>query len=417
MASLGPRGNQITTIKEAELSARSTILIAGGGLGGLSTALALAQQGRSVHVLEQAHEIAAIGYGIQLGPNVFNVFDRINLSGEVMAIADFPDSVVMTDADSGKTLVDIPVTTQDYKRRFNHPYVVVHRADIHNILLDACRKAPAVEITVNASVIAHEDLGDHVRVTCSDGRTFEGAALIAADGLKSRARETLVNDDLHPTGYVAHRTIVDMDSISADFPNKKDVVLWGGPGYHVVHYPLRHGTLFNIVAVFKDPAPHHGDQHVTHEEDVRHVYANAHPALKNILSLMNLERRWVIADRKPVRRWNRGRVVLLGDAAHPVLQSYAQGAGMAIEDAGCIANLLMHHDYENAFAEFSKRRAQRTARMQLECREVWKFYHEEGTARDVRNRGLEGRTPDDSYKCLDWIWNGGTDPVISGLTP
>lgn len=399
------------------MSARSTILIAGGGLGGLTAALALAQEGRSVHVLEQAHEISAIGYGIQLGPNVFNVFDRINISDEVKAIADFPDSVVMTDADSGKMLIDIPVTTPEYKQRFRNPYVVVHRADIHNVLLNKCYRTPGVEITVNASVIAHEDLGDHVRVTCADGRTFEGAALIAADGLKSRAREVLVNDDLYPIGYVAHRTIVDMSSIPADFPNKKDVVLWGGPGYHVVHYPLRHGTLFNIVAVFKDPESRVDDQRVTHEEDVRHVYANAHPALKHVLSLMDLERRWVIADRKPVRQWHRGRVVLLGDAAHPVLQSYAQGAGMAIEDAGCIANLLKHHDYENAFAEFSKRRALRTARMQLEGREVWKFYHEGGIARDVRNERLEGRTPDDSYKCLDWIWNGGNDPVISGATP
>lgn len=399
------------------MSARSTILIAGGGLGGLSTALTLAQEGHSVHVLEQAHEIAAIGYGIQLGPNVFNVFDRIGVTEEVMAIADFPDSVAMTDADSGKMLIDIPVTTPEYKRRFRNPYVVVHRADIHEVLLNACRKAPGVEITVNASVVSHEDLGDHVRVSCADGRVFEGAALIAADGLKSRAREALVNDDLSPIGYVAHRTIVDMSVIPADFPYKKDVVLWGGPGYHVVHYPLRHGTLFNIVAVFKDPAPGHGDQHVTHEEDVQHVYANAHPALKSVLSLMDLERRWVIADRNPVRRWNRGRVVLLGDAAHPVLQSYAQGAGMAIEDAGCIANLLKHHDYEHAFAEFSKRRALRTARMQLEGREVWEFYHAEGIARDVRNASLEGRTPEDSYKCLDWIWNGGADPVTSGAAP
>jgi len=396
------------------LSTSDTILISGGGLGGLTTAIALSRQGRSVHVLEQAHEISAIGYGIQLGPNVFNVFDRLGVGDAVRAIADFPDSVVMTDADSGETLIDIPVTTPDYKQRFRNPYVVVHRADIHNVLLDECLKAPGVEITVNACVTSHEDLGDRVRVTCADGRTFEGAALIAADGLKSRIRDALVNDKLHPIGYVAHRTIVDMKDIPADFPHKKDVVLWGGPGYHVVHYPLRHGTLFNIVAVFKDPAPNHGDQYVTHEEDVQHVYANAHPALKSILALMDLERRWVIADRNPVRQWNRGRVVLLGDAAHPVLQSYAQGAGMAIEDAGCITNLLEQYDYERAFAEFSKRRAMRTARMQLECRDVWKFYHEEGIERDVRNMRLEGRTSEDSYKCLDWIWNGGTNPVVSG---
>jgi len=393
------------------LNSRNTVLIVGGGIGGLTTAIALARKGRSVHVLEQAHEISAIGYGIQLGPNVFNVFGQLGIADAVKSIADFPDSVCMIDADDGRMLIDIPVTTPGYRQRFRNPYVVVHRADIHNVLLEACLKTPGIEVTVNAAVVAHEDLGDHVRVTCSDGRTFEGAALIAADGLKSRARELLVKDDLCPIGYVAHRTIVDMADIPADFPHKKDVVLWSGPGYHVVHYPLRQGTLFNIVAVFKDPAPQHGDQYVTHEQDVQHVYANAHPALKGILSLMDLERRWVIADRNPVRRWNRGRIVLLGDAAHPVLQSYAQGAGMAIEDAGCIADLLDRYEYEDAFAEFSKQRALRTARIQLEGREVWKFYHEEGIGRDVRNAQLEGRTAEDSYKCLDWIWNGAAGPV------
>ncbi|HUH88276.1 MAG TPA: FAD-dependent monooxygenase [Pusillimonas sp.] len=397
------------------LNSRSTVLIVGGGIGGLTAAIALAQKGRSVRVLEQAHEISAIGYGIQLGPNVFNVFSQLGIADSVRSIADFPDSVCMIDADDGRTLIDIPVTTQEYKQRFRNPYVVVHRADIHNVLLDTCLKTPSIEVTVNAAVVAHEDLGDHVRVTCSDGRTFEGAALIAADGLKSRARELLVKDELCPIGYVAHRTIVDMADIPSDFPYRTEVVLWSGPGYHVVHYPLRQGTLFNIVAVFKDPAPQHGDQYVTHEQEVRHVYANAHPALKKILSLMDLERRWIIADRNPIRRWNRGRIVLLGDAAHPVLQSYAQGAGMAIEDAGCIADLLDRHGFEDAFAEFSKQRALRTARIQLEGREVWKFYHEEGIGRDVRNAQLEGRTVEDSYKCLDWIWNG--HPTLSPAEP
>lgn len=386
------------------------VIVVGGGLGGLSVALALGQDGRRVQVLEQAPEISPIGYGIQLGPNVFKVLDRLGLSETVKAASDFPPSLVMPDADTGETLLHISVTSERYRARFTHPYIVIHRADIHNILLDACRRTPGVELIVNATVTGFEDLGgDGVRVTCADGRRFDGEALIGADGIKSRVRSQLVGEEPpRPNGYVAHRTIIDMKDVPADLPHRQDVVLWAGPGYHVVHYPLRHGTIFNIVAVFKDPAPGHGEQRITHEEDVRHVYAQAHPALRKLLSMMDLERRWVLADRDPIRQWTRGRVTLLGDAVHPTFQSYAQGAGMAIEDAACLADLLrnMDYDYERAFKEYPKRRLVRSARIQLGSRQLWDFYHAGGIAREVRNAELQERVEDDYYDCLAWIWNG-----------
>jgi salicylate hydroxylase len=390
------------------------LLIVGGGLGGLSTALALAQRGHRVHVLEQAREISPIGYGIQLGPNVFKVFDRLGISEAVKAASDYPSSLVMLDADSSETLLEVPLTTESYKQRFKHPYVVIHRADIHNILLNACQSTPGIDITVNAEVVNFSDLGEAgVRVDCKDGRTFMGAILIGADGLNSRVRSLLLHTDepARPIGYVAHRTIVDMKQLPPDFPHRRDVVLWGGPGYHVVCYPLRDRTLFNIVAVFKDPAPGRGEQVVTHEDDVKHVYASAHPHLKKLLSMMNLERRWVIADRDPIRQWSKGRVTLLGDAAHPTLQSYAQGAGMAIEDAACVADQLRDHDYERALVEYPKRRVTRSARIQLGSRLLWEFYHAGGIARDVRNAELMERSEAYYYDCLAWIWNG--DPLLA----
>lgn len=392
------------------------VIVVGGGLGGLSVALALGQAGRRVHVLEQAPEISPIGYGIQLGPNVFKAFDRLGISETVKAAADFPYSLVMPDADSGETLLQISVTSERYRERFKQPYIVIHRADIHNILLEACRRTPGVELTVNATVVDFQDLGsDGVQVNCLDGRSFEGAALIGADGIKSRVRRQLLGEEmLSPNGYVAHRTIIDMKDVPADLPHRNDVVLWAGPGCHVVHYPLRHGTIFNIVAVFKDPAPGQGDQRVTHEEDVKHVYAQAHPALKKLLSMMDLERRWVLADRDPIRQWTHGRVTLLGDAVHPTFQSLAQGAGMAIEDAVCLAELLrsLDYDYERAFKEYPKRRLVRSARIQLGSRQLWDFYHAEGIAREVRDDELKERVEDDYYNCLSWIWSG--DPAVSG---
>src|SRR5580700_5436562 len=233
--------------------ASDPILIVGGGLGGLTTALALARRGRRARVLEGAPEFGAIGYGIQFGPNVFHVFDRLGLTEQVMAVADSPPAVLMLDAMNGKELVRIPTAARSFRARFKYPYIIVHRIDVHNVLLEACRQNDAIELVANAMVTGFEDRGDSVAVTTEDGRTFSGAALVAADGVRSLFRAKLIGDgEPRPIGYVALRTIIPMAELRADVP-REHVVLWGGPGLHIVHYPLRHGTLFNIVAVFRSP--------------------------------------------------------------------------------------------------------------------------------------------------------------------
>lgn len=386
------------------------VLIVGGGLGGLSTALALAQKGLKIKVIEQAKEISPIGYGIQLGPNVFHVFDRLGVSEAVLKASVLPLSLVMPDADSGQILAQVPLRTPEFQERYGYHYVVIHRADLHNILLDACMKTEGIELVVNATVVDYEDC-DSVHVRCEDGRVFEGAALIAADGIKSRLRTQLAGpSEPRPNGYVAHRTILPMSDVPKDLPHQHDVVCWAGPGYHIVHYALRNRTIFNIVAVFRDPSNGFPDEHPNYEADIAKVYANAHPSLKKVLSLMDLSRRWALADCDPIRTWAKGRVVLLGDAAHPTLQSYAQGAGMAIEDAGVLVELLETHsfDYETAFREFNRRRLLRTARIQLGSRQLWEFYHVDGIARDARNDELIERSVGSYYDCLDWIWKGET---------
>src|ERR1700726_2959090 len=161
------------------------ILIVGGGLGGLTAALAFARRGRRTRVLEGATEFGAIGYGIQFGPNVFHVFDRLGLTEEVMAVADSPPAVLMLDALSGKELVRVPTGGAAFRARFKHPYIIVHRIDVHNVLLDACRKSDAIELVANAMVTGFEDGGDSVAVTTEDGRTFSGAVLVAAGGGRS----------------------------------------------------------------------------------------------------------------------------------------------------------------------------------------------------------------------------------------
>jgi salicylate hydroxylase len=138
-----------------------------------------------------------------------------------------------------------------FRARFKHPYIIVHRVDVRNVLLDACRQNDLIELVPEAMVTAFEDRGDRVAVSTADGRTFTGAAVVASDGVRSLFREKLIGDgEPRPIGYVANRTIVPIAALTTDVP-RDQVLLWGGPGFHVVHYPLRHHTLFNIVAVFR----------------------------------------------------------------------------------------------------------------------------------------------------------------------
>lgn len=392
------------------------ILVIGGGLGGLTTALALAQRGLASRVLEGAPEFGAIGYGIQFGPNIFHVLDRIGVTAAVMEKADCPPAVLMRDAFTGDELVRIP-TGASFRDRFKHPYIIVHRIDLHNALLDACRHAPQIELVPDAMVTGFEERDEGVAVATADGRSFTGAALVAADGIRSLVRARLIGDgEPRPIGYVAHRTIVPMSELKADV-HRHEVVLWGGPGFHIVHYPLRHGTLFNIVAVFRTSTHGQKGDVESYRAELRHTYRDAHPTMRDLLAMMDLGRRWQVGDRDPVRHWSKGRVVLLGDAAHPPLQSLAQGACMAIEDGLCLAELIRAAggDFAGAFRCFEAARILRTSRVQLESRALWDFYHAEGIARDVRNQTVAAWDEEHMLRCLAWLYDGFQIP--SGPAP
>ncbi len=386
---------------------KDCILIVGGGLGGLTAALALARHGRPVRVLEGAPEFGAIGFGIQFGPNVFHALDRIGVSDAVLEKADSPPAVLMIDALNGKEVTRVP-TGPSLRARFKYPYIIIHRVDLHNVLLDACRRDPLVTLESNAMVRGFSDHGDRVTVTTEDGRSFEGTALIGADGVRSRTRAQLLADgDPVPNGFMAFRTIVPMTDVTANV--QRDIVaLWGGPGFHIVHYPLRHGTLFNIVAVFRRSANSERGDVTAYRTELEHVYRDAHPTMKALLSMLDLGRRQAVGDRDPVRHWHKGRVVLLGDAAHPTLQSLAQGACMAIEDGLCLGDCIAaaNGDCAAAFRRYETARVVRTARVTLESRYIWNVYHSDGINREVYWQMLGERSEADTFQCLAWLYDG-----------
>lgn len=385
------------------------ILTVGGGLGGAMTALALGRKGFDVLLLEEAEEFGVIGYGIQLGPNVFWMLDRLGVADAVLAKALRPKSLVMYDWIDGGVITRIP-TGESFLQRFKKPYVVIHRVDLHRVLLDACRALPNVQMIASTAVTSFEDLGDRVRVDIADGRHYEGAALIGADGIRSTIRQQMTNEGPpRSLGYVAHRTIVPMSDVNFDV-DTDNVVMWSGDGFHIVHYPLREHTLFNVVTVFKtlDMAPTDTD---SPHPDLARVYRDSHPTMKKLWAMMDLSRRgWVSGDRDPIRHWSRGRVTLLGDAAHPTLQSLAQGACMAIEDAVCLAELLdgtSGNRVESAFTTYVNARYLRTARVQYESRYYWdNWYHVGGLEREVMRATWEKKSEQDMFDCVAWLYDG-----------
>jgi 3-hydroxybenzoate 6-monooxygenase len=209
-------------------------------------------------------------------------------------------------------------------------------------------------------------------------------------------------------GFVAHRTIVPMSEAPADV-RRNEVVLWSGPGFHIVHYPLRAGTLFNIVAVFKTSTYLERGDIASYRADLDRTYRDSHPSMTALLSMMDLSRRWVISDRDPIRHWSKGRATLLGDAAHPTLQTLAQGACMAIEDAVCLAELMeqVGGDFAGAFRRYESARYLRTARVQFESRYHWdNFYHVGGIEREVPREIWSRRSEQEMFDCLAWLYDG-----------
>lgn len=339
------------------------ILIAGGGVGGLTAAIALAQKGYRVTVLEQAEEIKPIGYGIQLGPNAFHMFERLGLARELLSYCTLPEAGVMRDIFSGEQVTRLPMG-KALESRYGQPYAVIHRGDLHEVLLQTCRAQPTIELKVGTCVNRFEDGGHRVVVQVASGEVFEGAALIGADGVKSIVREQLVGPGNEPQnlGYTAYRAVCPREDIADDL-FERNVTLWAGPGYHLMMYPLRRDTLFNIAAVFRSRRLPLCQPDAGEPDEMREIFAPAHDKAHRFLELIDTNQHWDVLVMEPVAEWCRGRVALLGDSAHAMLQAMAQGACQAIEDGVWLAECVQLHgdDFPAAFQAYQQARQLRGA--------------------------------------------------------
>jgi salicylate hydroxylase len=384
------------------------ILIAGGGIGGFAAALALSQKGRDVHILEQASEFGEVGAGIQIGPNIFKMFEVLGLTDAILDVAVLPGFLVMKDGLTGDEIVRMPVGSQAFRDRYKYPYGVIYRPDLHNALIDACKAQPNVETSVNQSVTGFEDTGDGVRVETKAGETFEGAALIGADGLWSKVREQLVGDGKpRVSGHIAYRAVLPTPEVP-DHIKQDNVVLWAGPKTHLVHYPLHRGDIYNLVAVFHSDRYEEGWNTFGDAEELMQRFAGQHEDVLTMLDKIESWRMWVLCDREPIKDWSKGRVTLLGDAAHPMLQYLAQGACMATEDGVCLATRVAANgdDLETAFKEYQALRYLRTARVQLTARMFGDIYHAAGATADLRNAMLGAIDQTKPGEGMAWLYEG-----------
>ncbi|MCW0234494.1 MAG: 3-hydroxybenzoate 6-monooxygenase [Ferrovibrio sp.] len=383
------------------------VIIIGGGIGGLATALALALKGLPSVLLEQSAEFREVGAGIQLGPNVFRRFETLGIRAAIEADAVFPENLIMRDALTGEEVTRLPMGEQA-RAHWGMPYAVTHRADLHNTLLQACLAQTPITLRTSARVTGWQDAGDSVSVTLADGETIEGSSLVACDGLWSQVREQIVGDGKpRVSGHIAYRAVLPAGEVPPDqFEN--NVVLWAGPKTHLVHYPLRRGTLFNLVAVFHSNRYEEGWNSFGDVAELNERFQNQQPQVHKLLDKIDSWRMWVLCDREPVANWTRGRIALLGDAAHPMLQYLAQGACMAIEDAVCLADKLAarRDDPNAAFLAYQQERYLRTARVQVMARVYGDFYHATGPVRELRNMALGSRTKAQAYAGNDWLYGG-----------
>lgn len=379
-----------------KMTKKSEVIVVGGGIGGLAAALSIEKQtGKTVKILEQAPQFGEVGAGIQLAPNALEVLKQLGVMGEIEKLAVFPKRLVLKDVYTAEDIAVLDLG-EAFKEHYENGYLVMHRSDLHGVLLKECEKHENISFEVDQHIVSAENTADGVVVKNSRGETFEAEALIGADGLKSNIRKKFSDDQPVCSEYVAYRGTLPIEEVSAD-TELDDVMMWIGPNLHLVQYPVRRGELYNQVVVFKsDNYKADSDDWGTPEEMDRR-FANAHPRVENALSFIHRQIRWPMYDRLPIENWTDGNIALLGDAAHPMLQYLAQGACQALEDAIVLGEKMAEFpSYNEAFESYQAERIPRTAKVQTNARAWGEFIHaEDEFILTLRKAIFERHTKDD----------------------
>lgn len=391
------------------------VIIAGGGIGGAASAFALARKGARVTLFERSSEFGEVGAGLQVGPHGSRILQSWGLLDEVLADGVLPRSIVFRDALTAEELTRVDLG-DEYRARYGGPYFVTHRSDLHATLVAAARAAGA-ELHTGLTVTDVVTEADRVYVTTDDGRTHQADVALALDGIKSRLRAKIVDDAPVSSGYAAYRGTIPYADAELD-EDITDVIGYIGPNCHFIQYPLRQGAMLNQVAVFRSPGYFAGVENWGGPAELGSAYTHCHQNVRRQLKHMWTDRWWPMYDREPIENWVDGRMMLLGDAAHPPLQYLASGAVMAIEDAKCIADYAAadyaagggNAAWPQILKSVNAERAPRCNRIVETCRFWGELWHVDGAGRIARNELFRTRDTS-SYKYTDWLWSYSSDRV------
>jgi salicylate hydroxylase len=381
------------------------ILIAGAGIAGLTAALALARRGIAATVLERAEKLSEVGAGIQLSPNAARVLISLGLEPALKAVVAAPRALNVRSGATGRIIATMPLG-EAARARHGAPYWVVHRGDLQAALLAAVAAEKRIVLRLNREIAQFSADGDCVRVKTAAGEVYESGGLVGADGVRSAVRARLLGDGSPRfSGYVAWRGFADPAAV-ADIVAENASGLWLGPHAHLVHYPLRGGKAVNVVAIVSDDEPPPGWGEDAAAEALRPYYRDwARPA-RELIEQVSSWQRFALYDRATARRWSKGRVTLIGDAAHPTLPFIAQGGAMAIEDAAVLAAALARtaDDPAAAFGRFQEQRWRRAARLQRQARRNGRILHMGRSAAFFRDTVLHLLSPAAFAARQDWIY-------------
>jgi salicylate hydroxylase len=391
---------------------RPRVVIAGAGIGGLTAALALSQAGCGVHVLERAGALTEVGAGLQLSPNATRVLRRLGVLDIIRLCACAPEALRIRRGRDGHLLALAPLG-DSAARRWGAPTLLAHRADVQSALLGAVMSRPAIMLTLGAPVTGYRETADGVRVAvqAAGADDLEGDLLVGADGLHSLVRAALRGPDRAvSSGRSAWRAMIDARALPSHL-QRPETNLWLGHRAHLVHYPLRGGTLINVVAIADGEIPDmDGRAELWNAPGSAAVLAGHFGAwcaeARQLIAAGADWRVWPLADRAPLRSWSSGRVTLVGDAAHPMLPFLAQGAAQAIEDAAALADAVAEcgTDIAAALRAYEGRRVARATRVQRESRRQARVYHLSGAMALARDAVMRGLGPTALLRRYDWLY-------------
>ncbi len=390
---------------------RRHALIAGAGIGGLTAALALSRAGFRVEIFERAATLDDVGAGIQVPPNASSILADLGVLHRLQDKALEPERLRVRSGVTGSSLMTLQLG-RDARLRWDHPMLVVHRADLQKALLEAVAEDHNIRLELDARIASVTSDARGAHLSFMHGGEASGDLLVGADGAHSIVRRAArLGGGPGYSGRVAWRALVPAQDAPA-FARAPETALWLGAKTHLVHYPLRGGSLINIVAITEDEW--RGDDEdfwsTTGEaRDVLKAFRDWDTSARKLLETVHEWKRWPLLDAEALPRWSAGPITLLGDAAHPMLPFFAQGAAQAIEDAAALGAAFRPRNWQEVsiargFADYERKRKKRATRVQEASRKQGMIYHLSGPAALVRDVGMRALPPDMVSSRFDWLY-------------